>query len=127
MRVWLETQGLKLDNTRKETLDAILDDDAPEIDGEVLPGWDEPVSPKARRAIELMRALGRSSTAKYGKMRDWMDPRDARLRGGLLYHGAGTGRWAGKGVQPHNFPKGSQSPLLKKTTQDELWVVLKNG
>src|SRR5690606_38247822 len=31
---------------------------------------------------------------------------DAVLRGMMLYHGAGTGRWAGKGPQPQNFLKG---------------------
>jgi len=28
---------------------------------------------------------------------------DGRARGCLLYHGASTGRWAGSGIQPHNF------------------------
>jgi len=127
MRAWLETEGLVLDNTRKETLDAILDGEAPEIDGEELPGWDIEVPPKARRGIELMRALGRSSTAKYGKMADWVDPADYRVRGGLLYHGAGTGRWSGAGIQPHNFPKGNQEKghPLKEGTQDSLWANLK--
>jgi DNA polymerase len=123
MKEWLKTEGLTLFDTRKETLDEILDRE----DDEELPPWVEQVTPKARRAIELMRALGRSSTAKYGKMRAWMSPMDARVRGGLLYHGAGTGRWAGAGIQPHNFPKGNQEKdhPLKKATQDELWNVLK--
>lgn len=124
MVVWLETQGLRLDNTRKETIDALLEDTPLFIDGEELPGWDVALPPKAKRALELMRALGRSSTAKYDKMQSWMCP-DARVRGGLLYHGATTGRWSGKGIQPHNFPKGSLSPTLKKCTQDDLWNTLK--
>lgn len=61
----------------------------------------------ARRALEILQALGRSSTAKYEAMAHHMDPRDWRVRGGLLYHGASTGRWSGSGVQPHNFPKGA--------------------
>lgn len=124
MVAWLETQGLALPDTRKETVDALLDDVTPQIDGEDLPGWDQPIAPKARRALELMRTLGRSSTAKYGKMRSWMCE-DSRVRGGLLYHGASTGRWSGKGIQPHNFPKGSLRKELKSTTQDALWDVLK--
>lgn len=30
---------------------------------------------------------------------------DGRVRGTLLYHGAGTGRWAGRLIQPQNFKK----------------------
>jgi DNA polymerase len=31
---------------------------------------------------------------------------DSRIRGALLYHGASTGRWAGRGIQPQNYPQG---------------------
>ncbi len=121
MKAWLETEGLKLYDTRKETLDEWLHRDS---DADSDDPWAQKPSPKALRAIALMRALGRSSTAKYGKMESWMCP-DARVRGGLLYHGATTGRWSAKGIQPHNFPKGSLAPALKKCTQDDLWDVLK--
>ena len=124
MMTWLETEGLKLDDTRKETLDEILEID-PAADNAP---WVKAPSPKARRAIELMRALGRSSTAKYRKMRDWVCP-DWRVRGGLLYHGAGTGRWSGAGIQPHNFPKPSLYYTDSKgkpnpVSQEEVWDVL---
>lgn len=36
---------------------------------------------------------------------------DGRIRGTLLYHGAGTGRWTGQKVQPQNFKK----PTIKNT------------
>lgn len=56
---------------------------------------------------------------------------DWRVRGGLLYHGASTGRWSGKGVQPHNFPKLSPKPLDQKdpspTDIDTLWAALKQA
>jgi DNA polymerase len=77
--------------------------------------------PKVRRALEIVRALGRSSTAKYKSMKDWM-ARNGRVYGGLLYHGASTGRWSGKGVQPHNFPKPTQHVDV-----DDLWKTLKRG
>jgi DNA polymerase len=72
------------------------------------------------RALTLMKELGRSSTAKYKKMLDWADT-DGRVRGGLLYHGASTGRWSGAGVQPHNFVRGNVSDI------EGLWHVLKSG
>lgn len=126
MMAWLESQGCKIYDTRKETVDELLAAD----DDDELPPWATAEqsmrdNPKVRRALELMRALGRSSTAKYEKMASWMSPQDARARGGLLFHGASTGRWSGAGIQPQNFPKGSQAPALKKCSQDDLWAVLK--
>ena len=109
---WLRERGVELHDTRKETLDHAL-----QYFGLAI------LDPPAHRAIEILRSLGRSSTAKYQAMQDWMDGR-GRVRGGLLYYGATTGRWSGKGVQPHNFPKGT----LKKTdTVDELWATLKKS
>jgi DNA polymerase len=87
---WFSENGLDLDDTKKETIDG--------LDHTQL-------GPEVARAVTILRALGRSSTAKYQAMQDWMCP-DGRVRGGLLYHGAGTGRWAGKGVQVQNLPKG---------------------
>lgn len=114
MKDWLGEQGLKLFDTRKETLDELLDR---EDDKDAAP-WAQPPAPHVRRALELMRMGGRSSTAKFMAMKHWMCP-DNRIHGGLLYHGANTGRWSGSGVQPHNFPKGT---AIK---QEELWPLLK--
>lgn len=88
---WLESEGVNLPNTQGDIIDGYLE--AARI----------PERPK--RALELMRTLGRSSTAKFETMLDWVCP-DHRVHGGLLYHGASTGRWTGKGIQPHNFPRG---------------------
>ena len=57
----------------------------------------------ARKILEIRRSLGRSSSAKYQAIIDRASA-DGRVRGTLLYHGAGTGRWSGAGIQPQNFP-----------------------
>lgn len=115
MKLWLSSEDCDLPDTQAATLDGVLTNPR--------------LTPNARRAIELMRALGRSSTAKYQAMDFWMDPADGRVRGGLLYHGASTGRWSGKGIQPHNFPKLSPKPVdtEKKDPNDitTLWDALK--
>lgn len=103
---WFAEQGLVLPNTQRETLEEAA--------------LDPLLSPEVARCLEIVRALGRSSTAKYRKMRDWTCP-DGRVHGGLLYHGAGTGRWAGAGVQPQNFPKGNVADM------EALWADLKAG
>jgi DNA polymerase len=41
---------------------------------------------------------------KFGTALDAMNE-DSRLRGGFRFFGAHTGRWAGRGVQPHNLPR----------------------
>lgn len=105
MKKWFTSQGFVLENTQAATIDACLNS----------PGIGK-VAYRVRRGLEIVRLLGRSSTAKYRRMKDWICP-DDRVRGGLLYHGAGTGRWSGAGVQPHNFPKGK----IKEDSQGEKW------
>jgi DNA polymerase len=108
---WFETHGLALPNTQAATIDLYLN-----------PESRDPLTPEVRRGLELMRELGRSSTSKYTTMRAWACP-DGRVHGGLLYHGAGTGRWSGAGVQPHNFVRGGKIKL----SQDAVWLLLKLG
>lgn len=61
---------------------------------------------EVRTALLLRQEGAKTSVAKLGKMLQ-MVCADDKLRGMLLYHGAGTGRWSGRGVQLHNFPKGT--------------------
>lgn len=107
---WLEGEGVRLPNTQRETLEETLSNSSF--------GTFEVA---ARRGIELMLTLGKSSTAKYTAMQNQMSPVDHRVRGGLLYHGASTGRWSGSGVQPHNFPKGK----IKGDEMEDVWELMK--
>lgn len=61
---------------------------------------------KVRRSMEICMEVNRSSVSKYKRMLDSVCP-DGRLHDIMLYNGADrTGRWSGKGVQPHNFVRG---------------------
>lgn len=102
---WFNEMGLPLEDTQGSTLDGWLKREDLEAD--------------VRRGLELVRALGRSSTAKFVAAENWASPGAWRVHGGLLYHGAGTGRWSGSGVQPHNFPRGSIKDM------DFAWEVIK--
>jgi DNA polymerase len=106
MLAWFEQNGVNLFNTQKETIDATLKSAT--------------LTDPTRRALEIVRALGRSSTAKYQAMANWAAG-DGRVRGGLLYHGATTGRWSGAGVQPHNFVRGTVKDM------EGLWAQLRAG
>ena len=89
---WLrDTEGLNIDNVRKSTVRELLESDG--------------LSSPARQALEARADAGRSSVAKLESMLS-VKCKDARLRGMLFYHGAATGRWSGRLVQPQNFPRG---------------------
>jgi DNA polymerase len=64
------------------------------------------VKPEVQEVIGIMRAGNRSSTAKYQTAIN-ITCDDARARDLVMYAGAHTLRWTGKGLQPHNFPRGT--------------------
>lgn len=68
------------------------------------------LSLEARRILEIRQALAMSSVSKLQTMLA-MGGADDRLRGMILYHGASTGRFSGRGVQVQNFPRGSISDV----------------
>lgn len=63
------------------------------------------LSEDTRRLLEIRKALSKTSTKKYQAFIDRANE-DGRVRDILLYHGASTGRDAGTGIQPQNFPRG---------------------
>lgn len=89
IRGWLERNGLPLDDLTKRTISETLQLDLPEYIREVL---------------QIRAETGKTSVKKLLAMLA-NACRDGRARGQLLYHGAGTGRWSGKGIQPQNFPR----------------------
>ena len=106
LKSWLEhSEGLTLFDTQKQTIEDTL----------TRSGLTE----NARKALEILQDAGRSSTAKYVAMSNWICP-DDRVHGGLLYHGASTGRWSGAGVQPQNFAKGD----VKIGDMEKAWQVI---
>lgn len=66
----------------------------------------EEMSDRARRVLEIIKEVNRTSTNKYQRMLENVDT-DGRARELLSYCGAErTGRWGGRGIQVHNLPKG---------------------
>lgn len=92
LREYLQSQGLELEDLTKTTIKAAL-----EAGGH---------SEKVRRLLEIRTSLAQSSVSKYEALiRQASD--DGRIRGTLLYHGASTGRFSGRKIQPQNLPRGS--------------------
>lgn len=88
---WLAIRGVETDSIDKAALRELLSrSDLPE---------DVSITLNARAEA------AKSSVKKLGAMLD-VAMLDDRARGTMLYHAARTGRWGGRTIQPHNFPRG---------------------
>lgn len=95
IRAWLETRGLSLPSLTEDVVAEAL-----EL---------EDLDPDARRLLELRQELAKTSVKKYAAMRD-RACRDGTVKNNVVYHGATTGRDAGRGMQIQNFPRASVVP-----------------
>ena len=94
LKTWMEGKGVKAESLAKQALTDLLDTDLPD---------------DVRRALILRQEAGKASTAKLDRMLNMVGS-DNRLRNMYQYHGAATGRWAGRGVQVHNLPRDLPEP-----------------
>lgn len=97
-RDFLLSQGVMLPNLQKKTVDDALK----EIEDNKRVANQDVID-----VLKIRQSLGKSSTSKYEAFKNRCDDLDMRVRDNLLFHGASTGRWAGTGVQPQNFPRGT--------------------
>ncbi|MDU9304446.1 DNA polymerase [Staphylococcus coagulans] len=113
---WLnEEQGLNIPNLQKGTVKDYLNK----------------ATGKAKQMLEIRLQMSKTSVKKYNKMHDMMC-KDERVRGLFQFYGAGTGRWAGRGVQLQNLTKHYISDteldiardLIKKQAFDDLDLLL---
>jgi len=107
---WLKNNGLPdLPNLRKDTVRDLLEDD--KVDG------------PAREVLQIRADTGKTSTAKLDAFQAAAGP-DGRVRGTFLYHGASTGRWSGRLVQPQNFPRPEMrdpEKYIRPILEDDVW------
>jgi len=71
---------------------------------------DKSLNGKARMLLEAKQLMTMSSVKKLVKTVMWCDGEDT-IKNGFQYHGAKTGRYAGRGVQPQNFVRGFDNDL----------------
>lgn len=87
---WLTARGVQCESVAKGEIEDLV------LKSQILS------DPTAEEAIALRRAAAKSSTAKFKSMLACYCE-DGRVRGTTAYHGAGTGREAGRLIQPQNF------------------------
>ncbi len=106
----LSDWGFDLENLQAQTVRDMLDErkDLPE---------------DVKRLLLLRVEAGKASTKKLAAMLACTDPTDHVVQGGFLFHGAHTGRYAGRLIQPQNFIRGS----LKPHQQDLVFELLELG
>jgi DNA polymerase len=100
LKEWLAPRGYPFDSLDVEHIEEALKLDF--------------LTPEVRQLLELRQKLGGSAFKKFAAIQDRVSA-DGRLRWQFLYHGAHTGRWAGRGVQLHNLykPDKAASKLAK--------------
>lgn len=91
LAAWLAEYDVQLPNFQRGTITEYLQDNTlPVIVQEVLLGR---IGATKITSAKVSRAIG-------------LQGKDGRIRNGLMYHAAHTGRWGGRGFQPHNLPRG---------------------
>lgn len=102
---WLRLRGCELDGVAKDDVLKLLDSPT--------------LSDDCRKALILRQEAAKSSTAKLESMLNSACD-DERIRGIFQYHGATTGRWAGRRIQPQNFPR----PKLSRDEIENVFGIL---
>lgn len=112
---WCLAQGSPLPNLAKETLAKVLgateeieEEDFDDGEDDDLAAARDALPGQVRRALTIRQLVGSASIKKLARMESCVGF-DGRARGLLQYHGTGPGRWAGRLLQPQNFPR----PTLK--------------
>jgi len=114
---WCRNQGVAINGYTKSDVKITLEDlNLPEA---------------VRTVLEAKLQLGKTSVTKYQTMIDSCSE-DNRIRDLFIYHGASTGRWAGKLIQIQNLPKGSVKDtdtaiqIMKQSTPAEFEIFYPN-
>jgi len=109
LKQWLtEQEGRQIDSLTKDDVDQLLNLD---------------LKPGSRRILELRQETGKTSVKKYEAFERSICS-DGRIHGAFQFYGAGrTGRWAGRLIQPQNFPRNAfeDIALARQLVKSEQW------
>lgn len=102
LKEWMAAQGVAVDSLNKQSVVDLLNQGS----DDAIPGS---LPPAVRKALLLRQEAGKASTAKFDVMAE-VAGEDGRLRNAYQYHGAASGRWAGRKVQTHNLVRDMPPP-----------------
>lgn len=111
LKGWIEkTEGYAIKSLNKATVKDLLDGN---------------LKPETRRMLEIRQELGKTSVKKYDAFKRSACI-DGRVRGCFQFYGGRTGRFAGRLIQPQNFPRNSFDDFdyARALVKDEDWIAL---
>lgn len=117
MKEWMSANGVPVESLAKQAIADLLNGTARVLDDEDNSPFpmETRVPPElpadVRQALILRQESGKASTAKLDRLVEMVGA-DGRLRNMYQYHGAATGRWAGRGVQTANLPRDMPEPAV---------------
>jgi DNA polymerase len=86
---WFRNNGVPLTDMQAETIEAEANKSH--------------TNPDVAAVLQLRASGAKTSVTKFNKMAEVQV--DSRIRNGLVYHGASTGRWASRGINLHNIAR----------------------
>jgi len=92
---WLRWRGVESPGVAKADVAALLDENAE---------WPGMLPADVAEVLSIRQLVAKTSIAKFKAMLATRAD-DGRVRGMFQYHGASTGRWAGRRIQLHNLPR----------------------
>lgn len=83
------------------------------------------ITPETRRALEIRQELGKTSVKKYDSF-NRSAGKDNRVRGCFQFYGGRTGRFAGRLIQPQNFPRNTFDDFdgARRLVKEEEWTIV---
>ena len=108
LKDWIKAQGVVVTGLAKADVESLCD----------TPGLPDRVA----RILAIRQEIGKASTAKLDRLVNLAGD-DGRIRNTVQYHGAATGRWAGRGLQVHNLPRN----IPKAQTVETILRLIREG
>lgn len=111
LKGWIERQeGHSIESLNKTAVTELLKQD---------------ITPETRRALEIRQELGKTSVKKYSSF-ERCACGDHRVRGCFRFYGGRTGRFAGRLIQPQNFPRNTFDDFdgARALVKEEEWTVV---
>lgn len=111
LKGWIERQeGHAIESLNKTAVTELLKQD---------------ITPETRRALEIRQELGKTSVKKYDSF-NRSAGKDNRVRGCFQFYGGRTGRFAGRLIQPQNFPRNTFDDFdgARALVKEEEWTVV---
>lgn len=105
---WLAHVGLSLDSLDKQQVKRLIDNPEEMIGDDV----ESEVLATVVEVLTLRQVATSAASGKLASLRD--NSRDGRAVEMLVYYGAATGRWSGRGFQPQNMGRGESRVDVEK-------------